>query len=224
MVAANSANSKAEAALNAISSVVAYTPVANVAAIPATPADGDVVEVMDSTGIESFTPLTGVPAGFVGDSGLSAQITYSAAAGSWQWVRYTVVDPENRYGEAITSLVSDVIVLGDTKLDKTEAASTYLTQASATTLLADKADKATTYTKAELDTALAGKADQATTYTKAEVNTALVAKANLASPTFTGVPAVPTAAAGTSTTQIASTAFVASGFLAKNISSLPLLP
>lgn len=41
------------------------------------------------------------------------------------------------------------------------------------------------------------------------VNTALGLKAPLASPTFTGVPAVPTATAGTSTTQIASTAFVA---------------
>lgn len=37
---------------------------------------------------------------------------------------------------------------------------------------------------------------------------ALVLKANLASPTFTGTPAAPTATAGTNTTQIATTAFV----------------
>ena len=36
----------------------------------------------------------------------------------------------------------------------------------------------------------------------------LSSKANLASPTFTGTPAAPTAAAGTNTTQIATTAFV----------------
>ncbi len=42
------------------------------------------------------------------------------------------------------------------------------------------------------------------------VNTALAAKAPLASPTFTGTPKAPTAAAGTSSTQIATTAFVAS--------------
>ena len=36
----------------------------------------------------------------------------------------------------------------------------------------------------------------------------LAAKANLASPTFTGSPAAPTATAGTNTTQIATTAFV----------------
>lgn len=40
--------------------------------------------------------------------------------------------------------------------------------------------------------------------------TALDLKANIASPTFTGIPAVPTAAAGTNTTQTASTAFVKS--------------
>lgn len=40
------------------------------------------------------------------------------------------------------------------------------------------------------------------------VQTALNAKANLASPTFTGTPSAPTAASGTNTTQIATTAFV----------------
>lgn len=41
----------------------------------------------------------------------------------------------------------------------------------------------------------------------------LALKANIASPTFTGTPAAPTAAAGTSTTQIATTAFVAAAIL-----------
>lgn len=44
--------------------------------------------------------------------------------------------------------------------------------------------------------------------TTAFVTTADNLKANLASPTFTGVPAAPTATAGTNTTQIATTAFV----------------
>jgi hypothetical protein len=42
------------------------------------------------------------------------------------------------------------------------------------------------------------------------INTALATKAPLASPTFTGTPAAPTPAAGTNTTQLATTAFVAS--------------
>lgn len=45
--------------------------------------------------------------------------------------------------------------------------------------------------------------------TDVEVSTAdITSKANLASPTFTGTPAAPTAAQGTNTTQIATTAFV----------------
>lgn len=44
--------------------------------------------------------------------------------------------------------------------------------------------------------------------TQAGIKTVTDAKAPLASPTFTGTPAAPTAAAGTSTTQIASTEFV----------------
>lgn len=43
---------------------------------------------------------------------------------------------------------------------------------------------------------------------KTWVNNAISTKANIASPTFTGTPAAPTAAAGTNTTQIATTAFV----------------
>ena len=42
----------------------------------------------------------------------------------------------------------------------------------------------------------------------ADLNDTFAAKANLASPTFTGTPAGPTAAAGTNTTQLATTAFV----------------
>jgi hypothetical protein len=44
----------------------------------------------------------------------------------------------------------------------------------------------------------------------ADLNDTFGAKANLASPTFTGTPAAPTAAAGTNTTQLATTAFVQS--------------
>lgn len=47
------------------------------------------------------------------------------------------------------------------------------------------------------------------------LQTQLDAKAPIASPTFTGVPAAPTAAEGTSTTQIATTAYVVSEILAR---------
>ena len=45
-------------------------------------------------------------------------------------------------------------------------------------------------------------------YSSAEVDAAVATKASLASPTFTGTPAAPTAAGGTNTTQVATTAFV----------------
>ena len=57
---------------------------------------------------------------------------------------------------------------------------------------------ATTQTAADSSTKLA---------TTAFVTTADNLKANLASPTFTGTPAAPTAADGTSSTQVATTAF-----------------
>ena len=41
------------------------------------------------------------------------------------------------------------------------------------------------------------------------ISTAIATKADIASPTFTGTPAAPTASAGTSSTQIATTAFMA---------------
>lgn len=47
-----------------------------------------------------------------------------------------------------------------------------------------------------------------------DLNTALAAKSPLASPTFTGTPAAPTAAPATSTTQIATTEFVTSAIAA----------
>lgn len=47
-----------------------------------------------------------------------------------------------------------------------------------------------------------------------EIQTAINSKANTLSPTFTGTPSAPTASAGTSTTQLATTAFVQSTLLA----------
>lgn len=51
------------------------------------------------------------------------------------------------------------------------------------------------------------------------IQTQLDAKAPIASPTFTGTPAVPTAAVATNTTQAASTAFVQSAIAAVNAAS-----
>jgi hypothetical protein len=94
---ANTANANATAALNAAAEALAYVIVANVAAIPASPVNGDAVRVTDSTGIQSFTPLTGIPVGFVGDAGLTVEIYYSSSSSSWVWVRYYATDADARY-------------------------------------------------------------------------------------------------------------------------------
>jgi len=101
---ANTANTSATAAVataNAAQSAVAgaafYSPVANVAGIPGSPSNNDRVEVADSTGIQSFSPLTGYPVGFTGSSGLTARIQYSSSGSTWNWVDYFANDPEDRY-------------------------------------------------------------------------------------------------------------------------------
>jgi|13_taG_2_1085334.scaffolds.fasta_scaffold01462_4 hypothetical protein len=94
---ATAAVATANAAQSAVSSAAFYSPVANVAGIPGSPSNNDRVEVADSTGIQSFTPLTGYPVGFVGNSGLTARIQYSTSGSTWNWVDYFANDPENRY-------------------------------------------------------------------------------------------------------------------------------
>lgn len=92
---ANTANAKADSAIAAISSSAVFTPVANVAAIPGSPTNGQNIQVTDSTGIESFTPLAGLPVGFVGDSGIAARIQYSG--GTWNWFGYLATNSDARY-------------------------------------------------------------------------------------------------------------------------------
>tara|TARA_B100000287_G_scaffold100308_1_gene92512 strand:+ start:903 stop:2009 length:1107 start_codon:yes stop_codon:yes gene_type:complete len=94
---ANTASSTANAAQTAVANAVLYTPVANVAAIPGSPSNDDYVEVQDSTGIQSFSPLSGLPSGFVGASGLTARLRYSSSGSSWVWQSYFANDPEDRY-------------------------------------------------------------------------------------------------------------------------------
>ncbi|AGK86542.1 tail fiber protein [Synechococcus phage S-CBP1] len=113
---ANAADSKADQAISAVANALLFTIVADVAAIPGSPSDGDAVEVTDSTGIESFTPLTGVPSGFVGDSGLGVRLVYNGTGSTWTWLQYFPQDPETRYGDAITTLQGDVSGLDTNKL------------------------------------------------------------------------------------------------------------
>ena len=157
---ATSANSKADQAISAVSNSINYQLKTNVAAIPATPANDTYIEVQDSTGLESFTPLAGKPAGFVGDSGLSVRLRYTSAGTTWNWLNYYPNNSETRYlklaGGTLTgnitlagapssnlhpatkayvdgyvgSINGDIASLSSTKLNSSTAASTYAPLAS----------------------------------------------------------------------------------------------
>ncbi len=101
---ANTADTNATAAVNtanaasaAVSSAVLFTLVANVAAIPGSPSNNDYIEIGNSTGIESFSPLSGLPSGFVGASGLTVRLRYDTSATSWVFMSYFANDSEDRY-------------------------------------------------------------------------------------------------------------------------------
>jgi hypothetical protein len=93
----NTAKTESSAAIAAVASSALFVPVVNVAAIPAIPQDGERIEVSNSTGIEAFAKLSGLPPGFIGDSGLSVRLQYLASAGRWQWFSYQPTDAEKRY-------------------------------------------------------------------------------------------------------------------------------
>ena len=101
---ANTANTNATAAVNtanaasaAVSNAVLFTLIANVAAIPGSPSNNDYIEMGNSTGVESFSPLSGVPSGFVGHTGLTVRLRYDTSATSWVWMSYFANDSEDRY-------------------------------------------------------------------------------------------------------------------------------
>lgn len=95
---ANQAASDAETALNAVAGALSYTLITNVASIPVSPDDQEAIEVTNTTGIEVFTPLSGLPTGFNGDSGLFVRMVYSSPDNSWIYVQYGATDPDSRYG------------------------------------------------------------------------------------------------------------------------------
>ena len=93
---ANDAETKADAAVSAVSDAYLFTVVANVAAIPSSPSEGDAVRVADSTGVENISGIQNVLSGFVGDSGINAEIIFTS--GNWVFLEYTANDPDDRYG------------------------------------------------------------------------------------------------------------------------------
>ena len=94
---ANEAKLAANAASSVIGDAVPYTPIGTIGALPAAPSDGARVEISDSTGVESFSGLVGVPADFVGSPDLTVRLQYLSSNSAWNWIQYVVIDPDDRY-------------------------------------------------------------------------------------------------------------------------------
>ena len=140
-------------------------------------------------------------------------VSGTATIGGVEWNSgdYLVINKDIASGGTITSADVD-------KIDNTEASD--IVRLSATQTLTNKTIDADDNTISDLTTSnlksgvlqTSVRASSSATNTaiasEKAVRTELDKKANLASPTFTGTPKAPTAAVGTNTTQIATTAFV----------------
>lgn len=173
-----------------------YAPVANIGAIPASPGNGDRIEISDSTGIRGLLNVQGIPSDFPssGDiSGLQVRLQYSSSLSAWQWVSYESKAPDGRYAPLVSP------TLTGTPAAPTATAGTNTTQLATTAFVAAAVGP------------LAPTASPTFTGTVTiPAGASISGFAPLGSPQFTGTPAGPTAAAGTNTTQLATTAFVAS--------------
>lgn len=156
-------------------------------------------------GITASTPTVGKS--LIGDT----------TAGTSVWRVLVAGDIPTIAQSQVTSLVSDLALksplasptLTGTPLAPTAAAATNTTQIATTAFVRTEVSNLVASAPAALDTlnelaaALGNDASFSTTVTNS-----LALKSPLASPTFTGTPAAPTATAGTNTTQLATTAFI----------------
>jgi hypothetical protein len=85
-VSTEAKNLATEALEAAGSPTLNLTTVEDVDGIPASPEDGQVVDILDSTGIEDFTPLSGVPEDLTGSDKLKVRIQYNDDLLTWTWV------------------------------------------------------------------------------------------------------------------------------------------
>ena len=98
VITATAAAATANAAAAAVSAALLYQPVANVASIPASPVVGQRIEISNTTGLGTYSPVAGRPAGFVGSSSVKARLIYGTpTAAVWNWIDYAPVDPDGRY-------------------------------------------------------------------------------------------------------------------------------
>ena len=183
---ANAAAADATNAIAAVSSALLYVIIANVAAIPGSPSNNDGVQIVDSTGIESFTPLSGIPGGFVGSSALFVRIRYSSATSSWVWVEYAANDPDGRYLAKIGGTMTGALTFAGAQPTATTSAANIvqLTDSTSSTSVTTAATPASVKTANDAAVAAQSTANTAVTNAAAAQSTAntAVTTANAALP------------------------------------------
>jgi len=93
---ANTASTNASSALTAVNNADFYTVVANVTALLAlSPSNGNRFEVTDSTGAESQSSITGLPANFIGSSSINLRVEFNNS--NFEFLHYFARDPDSRY-------------------------------------------------------------------------------------------------------------------------------
>lgn len=102
---ANAANATANAASAAVANAAFYSPIAALANLPSSPANEDRVEMTNSTGVESSSAVSGVPAGFTGASTLSVRLQYNSSTTKWEWQQYFANDPDERYATSYLPVI-----------------------------------------------------------------------------------------------------------------------
>ena len=193
---ATNANSKADQAIAAVASSINYTLVANVAAIPASPANNTYIEISNSTGLQSFTPLVGLPGGFVGDSGLTVRLVYQTSNTSWNWLTYFANNSETRYLKlAGGTLTGGLILAGAPSSGLQATTKTYVDTADATLTTAAAAAQSTANTGVANAAAAQSTANTAVTNAAAAQTTANAAVVR-SGDTMTGALGVTAGTAG----------------------------
>lgn len=175
---ANAADNKANAAIAAVASSINYTAIANVAAIPGSPTNNTYIEVQDTTGLESFSPLTGRPGSFVGDSGLKARIRYTTSGSTWVWIDYSATDQDGRYLKKTGGTMTGALTLSGAPSSNLHAATKAYVDAADATLTTAAAAAQTTANTGVSNAAAA----QSTANTAVSAAAAAQATANAALP------------------------------------------
>lgn len=104
---ANSASVTADAAAALVAQANLPVVVPNFSSVPASPSNNDLIEVQNSNGIQNFTPLAGLPAGFTGDNIKAVKLLYTDVGTTWNYLEYRITDPEIRYAQ-IDDVATDI--------------------------------------------------------------------------------------------------------------------